>query len=502
MVLRSLARDVVRVLGIVGPTALANALEYLPVLITIGIVGHHTSSAGTAAELDAVALARAYFNAVALSPGFGYITALRTLMPQAVGAGRPELLPLHLQRAVLLVVAGALPTVPLLYFADRLLVLAGQPPEVAALAQPYALRLLPYYFGYVLMSAVQRVYQALEYNWSNFVITAVACAASPLLTWALVEWSGAGYLGAAWSASAVGAIYLAVQVPHLCWLGLGRLFAPQPLAQLLAPRPIGEHLKLMAPGFLMTCAEWWVQELVVLLAGLLRDPGTAIGAWTVLLNVQAMFVMAWIGLAVATATLVGQRIGAGDVPGARRMAAVTVGVGLALAGALGGALALGASPLAAALTTVPAIDALAARLLPLLAAALALDATNNALGGVCSGLGLQRYAAAAQLIGYYAVGVPAGAALAYGYSRRELLDGSRWLWGGIALAMLTAALLQLAALCRHDWRRAAAAAQARLALDAEGGAASGSSQQAPLGQALLLNTDAQALPPPAPGEGA
>jgi hypothetical protein len=68
--------------------------------------------------------------------------------------------------------------------------------------------------------------------------------------------------------------------------------------------------------------------------------------------------------------------------------------------------------------------------------------------------------------------------------------------------MLTAALLQLAALCRHDWRRAAAAAQARLALDAEGGAASGSSQQAPLGQALLLNTDAQALPPPAPGEGA
>ena len=94
------------------------------------------------------------------------------------GLNEPQRAAVVHEGAPLLVVAGALPTVPLLYFADRLLVLAGQPPEVAALAQPYTLRLLPYYFGYVLMSAVQRVYQALEYNWSNFVITAVACAAS------------------------------------------------------------------------------------------------------------------------------------------------------------------------------------------------------------------------------------------------------------------------------------------------------------------------------------
>ena len=52
--------DVVSVLNIVAPTAAGNFLEYFPVCIGMALVGHGRD-ARSALELDAVALARAYF---------------------------------------------------------------------------------------------------------------------------------------------------------------------------------------------------------------------------------------------------------------------------------------------------------------------------------------------------------------------------------------------------------------------------------------------------------
>ena len=70
-----LLADALRVMNIVLPTAIGNALEYVPVCVAMALVGHG-SSGDSASELDAVALARAYFNMVAMAPGFGLITAL------------------------------------------------------------------------------------------------------------------------------------------------------------------------------------------------------------------------------------------------------------------------------------------------------------------------------------------------------------------------------------------------------------------------------------------
>ena len=75
------------------------------------------------------------------------------------------------------------------------------------------------------------------------------------------------------------------------------------------------------------------------------------------------------------------------------------------------------------------------------------DAASNALGGCCSGLGLQRYAAFAQL-GGYALGMTAGAGLAFGW-RHGAQDGAFMLWAGLGLSMALAAAIQLGLLCRH-----------------------------------------------------
>lgn len=134
--------DVLLVMNIVLPTAIGNALEYVPVCVAIALVGHGPEDS-SAAELDAVALARAYFNMVAMAPGFGLIWALRTLCPQAVGAGQPRLCALYLQRSFVFILLGSLPIVPLLLFAGPVLRLAGQPEHLVALAEPYVVRMIP-----------------------------------------------------------------------------------------------------------------------------------------------------------------------------------------------------------------------------------------------------------------------------------------------------------------------------------------------------------------------
>ena len=455
----TLLRDVGRVLNIVLPTALGNFAEYFPVVTGIAIVGH--LSADDADELDALSLARAFFNIVAMAPGFGYISALRTLCPQAVGAGQPKQCAAYLQRAFVLLTLGAIPAATLLVYAEPLLVLCGQPPHLAALAQPYAVRLIPSYFGVVGMSAVQRIFQAHELNWANFCITLVVCAVAPALQWLLVHVLGLGYLGCAWAQSLYNGLYFFLQVPYLCWRGHGHVFVPVRPSVLLGRAGVVEFMKLAAPGFWMVVLNWWVMEAVVLVAGLLEQPATTIGAFTITANLQACGEMAWIGLAVAASTLVGRAIGAGDVRVARRFAALTAAVGAALSIGLGLVLGLARSPIAALFTTDAAVNALTAALLPLLGGILLVDGSTNALGGACSGLGLQRASAAGQLLGYWVIGMPAGVAVAFG-AMRGSRDGVFALWGGVGLSMLTASVVQLAVLLRLDWRKAAGEAEVRL----------------------------------------
>ena len=320
------------------------------------------------------------------------------------------------------------------------------------------------YFGVTGMSAVQRIFQANELNWANLIITALVCALAPPLQWLLVHTLGFGYLGAAWAQSIYNALYFVFQVPYLCWCGFGYVFKPQGPRRLLASNGMWEHLKLAAPGFWMVVLEWWMCEVVVLLAGLLAAPTASIGAMTIVANLQALGAMAWIGLAVASSTLVGQHIGSGRVAEARRAAVLALAVGTIIAGVCACAILAAPRALALAFTADESIVNLTTALLPLLAAILFVDATSNGLGGVCSGLGLQRVSAVGQLVGNYVVGLPLGTTLAF-VAVRGVESGVLFLWGSVGLSMLTAAAVQLVALLRLDWNVAARRAEERLACD-------------------------------------
>ena len=176
----TIRQDVLHVLNVVFPVALGNFVEYFPVCVGMALVGHNGDAQSTI-ELDAVALSRAYFCSVAMAPGFGVITALRTLCPQAVGAGQPRLCAVYLQRALLFVMLVSAIIMPLLLKADRVLLALGQPKEIVALTQPYIMRMALSYYGVVGMSAIQRVYQAHGWNYANLIIVLCVFSTAPPL---------------------------------------------------------------------------------------------------------------------------------------------------------------------------------------------------------------------------------------------------------------------------------------------------------------------------------
>lgn len=450
-------------LNVIAPIALANGLEYLPVCFAIALVGR--SSEGDEA-LDALALARSFFNVVAMAPGMGMVSALRTILPQLAGAGRTDLFPVVVQRAFVFILINAVPSIALVFFSEDLLVAAGQPRHLAALARPYCLRLIPTYFFFVGVCCLQRTLQAVRLNWHNLAVTAITCAASPAILWAFIHGAQLGFLGAAWASVATNALFLGLQALAMGHKGHGAVFRPCALSQVLAPRALWDYAALAAPGYVMSVLRWGQLEALVLLGGHLRPPGPAIAALSVTTTMAALGLMVWAGCHVAAATMTGERLGAGKTAAAKR-AALTVVAIAAAAGALVASLVFALRRhLARLFTASISTNRTTSVALPVVAVALGFDALAMTLAGVCGGMGLQRFSALAQVAAFYLVGLPVGLVLAFkvagGRDR-----GVAGLWAGVAWSLLAAALCQGVVLLLFDWRRAEAEAQRRISREHE-----------------------------------
>ena len=78
----------------------------------------------------------------------------------------------------------------------------------------------------------------------------------------------------------------------------------------------GEYLKISLPGTVMMCAEWWAFEILVVLSGTLGVPEQA--SQVLVASLNSILFMAPLGVQEATTALVGNCIGANNVPLAKR----------------------------------------------------------------------------------------------------------------------------------------------------------------------------------------
>jgi len=396
------------------------------------MVGHYS-----ARDLAAVALGNLYFFTAAVFP-MGLLMALDPVVSQAVGAGDRPAVGRALQRGMVLALALGVPAALALIPGRVLLVLLRQPPDVVPVAAGYALAAIPGVFPFLAFIVFRQTLQAMGRVAPIVVTILLSNLANLLLNWVLIfgRWGfpELGAVGSGWASSA-----------SRCLMVLGLMGFSWPLVKgYLRPlrreafqlRPLARMVRLGSPIGIQFALEYGAFGTTGLLMGWLGT--VAMAGHQVALNLASVTFMVPLGVSQATAVLVGQGVGRGDAPGARRAAGAGLVLGVGFMSVT--AVLFMAFPgfVAGAYSSDPLVLALAATLIPLAGVFQVFDGIQVVASGVLRGVGDTRTPMVLNLLGFWCIGMPVGVWLGFGASM-----GPRGLWWGLVMGLSTVAVLLL-----------------------------------------------------------
>lgn len=377
--------------------------------------------------------------------------ALDPVVSQAHGAGDRRAAGLGLARGiVMLQILGLLVIVPLLA-AEPLLLAFGQPEALSREAARYCLLLVPSVPAVMAFAAVRQFLQGLGIMRPGAIAVVATNAVNALLNavfmFGLLGFPAMGAAGCALATTVADWIMLGIlvalarRVLRDYWPGLGGAARPAEQVRLL---------RLGVPLGLQFALEAWAFHAAALMIGRLGE--SPLAAHAIALNLAALSFMVPYGLGAAAATRIGNLAGAGHAWS--RSAWLAVLCGAAIMTLPASAFALGRTALARLYTNDLEVVALAATLLPLAAAFQLFDGTQAVAFGALRGIGDVVVPSAANVVGYWGIGLPFGAWLAFG-----LGWGARGVWTGLAISLAVVAavlLLRLRWISRRDEARGSA----------------------------------------------
>ncbi len=401
------------------PLALANAGQSLMGVVDAAVVGR----AG-AAQLAGVGLGSLLFFAVSVL-GMGTMMGLDPLVSQALGAGDGTRARHFLwQGAWLSLLIGVLLAIPL-GFVPLALGPLGIAPEVASQASGHLLARLPSLPALLFFFAARSYLQG-----SNapraVVLSAVMANVVNLLLDLLLVFGGAslpavaGVLRAIPPLGAVGsgiatAVATWLQAVFVAWAA-GRVPVPGRWVRRPVPREMRLAVKVGAPVGLHMAAEVGLFAMVGILAG--RLGAVPMAAHQVAIALASFSFNAAVGIGNAGSVRVGWAVGSRDTPGARRAGMVAFGTGAALMSAWGLAFLLFPGLFARLMSSDPAVVAATTPLLLVAGLFQVSDGIQAVGAGVLRGAGDTRFTLWANLVGHWALGMPAalglGIALGWG----------------------------------------------------------------------------------------
>ncbi|ETV97115.1 hypothetical protein H310_09924 [Aphanomyces invadans] len=141
------------------PLILSSMLMFIPFTTSTVLVGHLDSNR-TSSYIAASSLSVLVMNLTGVSVVVGLLSALDTLCPQAVGAGKLHHLGMYFQSGLLVMSFACIPIFILNWNVEAILLALNQEPEIAALAgeyNKYAILGLP---GFILYELMQKGLQA------------------------------------------------------------------------------------------------------------------------------------------------------------------------------------------------------------------------------------------------------------------------------------------------------------------------------------------------------
>jgi MATE family multidrug resistance protein len=369
----------------------------------------------------------------------GTLMALDPVVAQAVGARDEPAIARGLQRGVILAVVVTLPTALALMLVRPALSVMRQPAELIPVAAAYIYVIIPGLLPFYLFIAFRQTMQSLGRIAPIVRVTVAANLLNGVLNWSFIYGNlGVPALGVAGAALAttISRFALAGGLLYAGWHELGPRLRPwRPESN--DPRALGRMLRIGLPIGAQMFFEYGVFALVGALMGLI---GTlAIGGHQIALNLSAIVFMVPQGIGAAAAVLVGQAVGAQDLPKARRAAlgAVLLGGGFMTGSAL--VFLLFPGELARLYTTDSGVMAIAGSLIVLGGLFAVFDGLQAVCIGILRGIGDTRWPVAISMVGYWLIGLPVSVLLGF-----QLGWGPDGLWWGLVLGLAVTAVVLLA----------------------------------------------------------
>ena len=404
-------------------------------IMTMGVadtvmVGHVSARA-----LASVALGNLYFYVVGVF-GMGVLMALDPVVAQAVGARDEEAIARAVQRGLAIVLALTIVSSLVLYPGAVVMTALRQPAEVIPDAARYARICIPGVLPYFAFIVFRQSLQAMGRVAPIVVTVIVANACNVLLNWALIfghaGMPGLGVSGAAW-ATTISRWIMALLLLALASRQLRAHLAPLRQAS-LAAEPLARMARLGVPIGLQYMLEYGAFAVTALLMGLIGTHEMA--AHQIAINLASLTFMVPFGVSAATAVLVGQAIGEGDEQRARRAASAGMLCGVGFMVIFGIVFTVAPRMLAGFYTRDATVLALAATLLPIAGLFQVFDGTQTVAAGILRGAGDTHAPMAINVLGFWLIGLPASAWLAF---RGGL--GAEGLWWGFVAGLGSVALL-------------------------------------------------------------
>ena len=393
------------------------------------------------AAIGASGMSNSLFFAVAVF-GMGVMLGLDALVATSYGAGRLDDCLRWLQHGMLVALVVA-PTIMLIFY-GALTTTAhwGLHPAVRTLAQPYMAILGLGAVPLLLYATFRRYLQGIHAVRPVMAALVTANLVNVFGNWVLIfghlGLPALGVNGSAWAT--VGArVYMAA------FLGVAivRVHRKRGDAHVRVPfafdrARVRRLLALGLPAASQVTLEVGVFAAVSALAGTL-DP-VSLGAHQIALNIAALAFMVPLGLSSAAAVRVGHAVGAADGRRAVQAGWTALAVGAAITGSVGLWLIVAPTPMLRVFTDDPQLLSIGVRLLAIAAVFQLFDGTQAVATGVLRGIGDTHTPMVVNVIGHWALGLPAGWALCFRYGW-----GVVGLWVGLSIGLIfVAAVLTVA----------------------------------------------------------
>ncbi|KAE8721053.1 MATE efflux family protein [Hibiscus syriacus] len=365
-------------------------------------------------ELAAASLGNSGIQLLAYGLMLGMGSAVETLCGQAYGALRYGMLGVYLQRSTIVLTLTGIPLMLAYVFSKPILILLGEPPEVASAAAVFVYGLIPQIFAYAVNFPIQKFLQSQSIVNPSAFISAATLLVHLLLSWLAVYKIGLGLIGASlvlslswWIIVVAQAVYIKMSDKcKLTWSGLS----------LQAFSGLWDFLKLSAASAVMLCLETWYFQILVLIAGLLDNPELALDSLSICMSISGLMFMISVGFNAAASVRVSNELGAEHPKSAAFTVAVVTLISFIIAVAEAIIVLALRDVISYAFTEGDTVANAVSKLCPFLAVTLILNGIQPVLSGVAVGCGWQAFVAYVNVGCYYVVGIPLGCVLGFKYN--------------------------------------------------------------------------------------